>query len=96
LAPHTLKPHLEAILLPHFIGASALIFPLIIVTVGYIMACAVWPFASCRKCDGAGRHRSPSGRAWRYCHRCHGTGARLRTGRRVYNYLHRAWKDSHR
>lgn len=83
-------------MLPHFIGASALILPLIIVTVGYVAVCAAWPFAACRKCDGAGRHRSPSGRAWRYCHRCHGTGARLRTGRRIYNYLHSTWRDSHR
>jgi hypothetical protein len=81
-------------LLPHFIGASALVLPLIIVTLGYIMACAVWPFTACRKCHGAGRHRSPSGRAWRYCHRCHGTGARLRTGRRIYNYLRSTWRDA--
>ncbi len=81
---------------PHTFAASALILPLLIVTVGYIAACVIWPFAACRKCDGAGRHRSPSGRAWRYCHRCHGTGARLRTGRRIYNHLHRTWKDSHR
>jgi hypothetical protein len=83
-------------LLPHAIAASALILPLILITLGYVAACAVWPFAACRKCDGAGRRRSPSGRAWRYCHRCHGTGARLRTGRRIWNHLHRTWKDSHR
>jgi hypothetical protein len=83
-------------LLPHGIAASALILPLIIITLCYIAASAVWPFAACRKCDGVGRRRSPSGRAWRYCHRCHGTGARLRTGRRIWNHLHRTWKDSHR
>ena len=51
---------------------------------------------ACRKCGGAGRRRSPSGRAWRYCHRCHGTGARLRTGRRIWNYLRRAYRDGTR
>jgi hypothetical protein len=81
---------------PQAIGASALILPLIIITLGYVTACAVWPFTACRKCGGAGRRRSPSGRAFRYCHRCGGTGARLRTGRRIYNYLRTTWKDSHR
>jgi hypothetical protein len=81
---------------PHHLAASALILPALAVTFCYVVACLVWPFAACRKCGGAGRHRSPSGRAWRYCHRCHGTGARLRTGRRIYNHLHQTWKDSHR
>ena len=81
---------------PHPMAASALILTFIVVTVCYITACAVWPFAACRKCRGAGRHRSPSGRAWRYCHRCHGTGARLRTGRRLWNYLRNLHKEGHR
>ena len=81
---------------PHPIAASTLILALIVVTFGYITACAVWPFAACRKCDGAGRHRSPSGRTWRYCHRCHGTGARLRVGRRIWNYLRNLHKEGHR
>jgi hypothetical protein len=53
----------------------------------YAVACAIWPFTPCPKCDGAGHLRSPGKRAWRYCRRCRGTGARLRTGRRIYNYL---------
>ena len=57
---------------PHPMAASALILLPLAVTLGYVTACAVWPFANCRKCGGAGRHRSPSGRAWRYCHRCQG------------------------
>lgn len=81
---------------PHPIAASAIILPLIIVALCYIAACAFWPFTACRKCDGAGRHRSPSGRAWRYCHRCNGTGARLRTGRRIWNYLRSTYNDSRR
>jgi hypothetical protein len=77
---------------PHPIAASALILALIVVTFCYVAACAVWPFANCRKCRGAGRHRSPSGRAWRYCHRCDGTGAR----RRIWNYLRNLHKEGHR
>lgn len=81
---------------PHPIAASTLILPFIVITACYIAACAVWPFTACRKCGGAGRHRSPSGRAWRYCHRCHGNGARLRTGRRIWNYLRSTYNDSRR
>ena len=81
---------------PHPMAASAFILTLIIVTFGYIGACVVWPFRNCRKCGGAGRHRSPSGRAWRYCHRCKGTGARLRAGRRAWNYLRDMHKEGTR
>lgn len=51
---------------------------------GYVIACAVWPYAACRKCDGRGRFRSPSGRAWRRCRRCKGSGERIRLGRRAW------------
>jgi hypothetical protein len=74
---------------PQVLVASALPILLIVVTLGYTVACAFWPFAACRRCEGAGKRRSPSGRAWRYCHRCHGTGARLRAGRRAWNHVRR-------
>lgn len=54
---------------------------------GYVIACAIWPYTSCRKCKGGGRFRSPSGRAWRHCRRCKGSGARVRTGRRIWGWL---------
>lgn len=50
----------------------------------YVLACVVWPFAACRRCDGTGKRRSPSGRAWRPCGRCGGAGRRVRLGRRVW------------
>lgn len=56
-------------------------------TVGYVIACRIWPYANCRKCKGAGRFRSPSGRAWRNCRRCKGSGSRIRFGRRVWTKL---------
>jgi len=74
---------------PHHALASALPVAFIVVTLGYVAACAAWPFAACHRCEGAGKRRSPSGRSWRYCHHCKGTGARLRTGRRAWNYLRR-------
>ena len=81
---------------PHPIAASTLILAVLAVTFCYFAACAVWPFTACRKCRGAGRRRSPSGRAWRYCHRCGGSGARLRTGRRLFNYLRNKHKEGTR
>jgi hypothetical protein len=59
---------------------------------GYVIACWIWPFRACPRCDGSGKIRSPSGKAWRPCKRCKGGGARLRIGRRIFNYgsrLHR-------
>jgi hypothetical protein len=81
---------------PHHLPASALILTFIVVTLGYIAACAVWPFRACRRCDGIGKRRSPSGRAYRYCHHCHGTGGRLRLGRLIWNYLRRLHNDGTR
>lgn len=54
---------------------------------GYLLACRFWPFKACRKCNGTGKIRSPSGRAWRKCRRCKGTQARLRWGRHVLDYV---------
>ncbi|WP_289007936.1 hypothetical protein [uncultured Thermomonospora sp.] len=64
--------------------------------IAYVIHCAIWPFGSCRNCDGAGRFRSPSGRSWRYCNRCGGNGARLRTGRRIWTYLKHTHNRDHR
>jgi hypothetical protein len=64
---------------------------LILAAVGYMLHCIVWPFRSCRKCEGRGRFPSPSGRSWQYCSHCGGRGAQLRFGRRLWAYL----KDAH-
>jgi hypothetical protein len=60
---------------------------------GYLGACAWWPFANCRRCDGAGKFRSPSGKAWRNCKRCKGSGRRVRFGVRVVDWLRGAGKS---
>jgi hypothetical protein len=54
---------------------------------GYALACAVWPYAACGKCDGAGRFRSPSKKYWRPCRRCEGSGRRIRVGRLLVEWL---------
>jgi len=54
---------------------------------GYLIACRIWPYKDCRKCEGAGRFRSPSRKAWRPCRRCKGSGSRVRTGRRLLTWL---------
>ncbi|MGI5225726.1 hypothetical protein [Actinoallomurus sp. CA-142502] len=70
-------------------GPGTLIVGALIAAVLYLAACAIWPFRSCTKCDGLGRFRSPSGRAWRTCRRCNGSGAKVRVGRRIWSYLAR-------
>lgn len=61
---------------------------------GYAAACWIWPFTACRKCDGAGKHRSPSGKAWRKCRRCAGSGTRIRLGRKLFNWLRVTTKEA--
>ena len=67
-------------------GADAGSFVLLalVAVVAYVVHCLVWPFRACRKCGGAGRFRSPSGRAWRYCDKCGGRAAQGRLGRRLW------------
>ena len=50
---------------------------LVIALLIYALACAVTPFARCRRCEGNGRYRKP-GRAWHPCRHCRGAGHRLR------------------
>lgn len=54
---------------------------------GYVAACAIWPFGNCARCHGTAKLRSPSGKAFRICTRCKGTGRRVRVGRRIYEAL---------
>jgi hypothetical protein len=71
---------------PHISGAL-IVVGLLILAAGYIGACTFWPFAACRRCNGSGKARSPSGKAWRPCRRCNGTGARVRAGRKAWTAL---------
>jgi hypothetical protein len=68
----------------------------VIAALVYAVACAVTPFAQCRRCDGNGKYRKPRGRAWHPCKHCKGSGHRLRWGRHVTNYLHRTHHHANR
>jgi hypothetical protein len=92
--PHTQNPALEAVVNPHVTAAITLILAALALTLGYAVACWIWPFKACRKCGGDGKKRSPSGRAFRLCRRCTGTGRRLRAGRWIYNRLSSVRRDA--
>lgn len=64
-----------------------------LVLAGYLISLRLWPIKTCGRCDGSGKVRSPSGRAWRTCKRCAGTGGRLRIGRRVMDGLGRGARN---
>jgi hypothetical protein len=53
----------------------------------YLLGCLIWPFGKCRRCKGAGKAKSPFGRAYRHCPRCQGSGLRIRLGRHVINHI---------
>lgn len=59
----------------------------ILAALGYLTACAVWPFGNCSRCHGTAKHRTPFTRTLRACRACRGTGRRVRIGRRVYEHL---------
>lgn len=71
------------------IGIGWLVLAGLVLVVGYVLACWLWPFAACLRCRGDGKRRSPSGRAWRICPRCGGTGARVRVGRQLVTAFRR-------
>lgn len=73
----------------HGLPVGFLVLAVLLVTLGYGLSCLLWPFRACRWCDGAGKNRSPAGRAYRVCRWCDATGLRLRAGRRIFNAARR-------
>lgn len=71
--------------LPPGTGSVALVVA--VLAAGYAISCLLWPITNCRRCDGAGRHRSPNGKNWRACRKCKGSGGRIRTGRQILNAI---------
>ncbi|MFG1621182.1 hypothetical protein [Kribbella sp. NPDC049227] len=65
---------------------AVLVLAALILTGLYLLACAIWPFANCPRCNGGGKSRSPSGKKFRNCPRCKGTGRRKRIGRRLLDH----------
>jgi hypothetical protein len=76
-------------------GTGTLVLLAVLAGAGYLIACWIWPFRACRRCQGAGRFRSPSGRAWRHCRKCGGRGAQLRTGRRIWIWINHTRNGDH-
>lgn len=66
---------------------ASLMIVALLCAVGYAFACWWWPWTSCRRCEGKGRFRSPSGKNWRKCPRCKGASSKVRLGRRIWDYL---------
>ncbi|MBB6565776.1 hypothetical protein HPO96_17470 [Kribbella sandramycini] len=58
---------------------------LVLLTAAYLASCRIWPYANCTRCNGAGKSRSPSRKAFRNCPRCQGTGRRERAGTKYLN-----------
>ena len=72
----------------HTAGQVATVLLIVTVAVGfYLFTCLVWPFGRCRRCKGAGKFKSPLGKAYRHCGKCDGSGLRVRLGRHVINHM---------
>ena len=79
---------------PSVVAAGLLAAFLVVIAVGYALACAVAPWGRCRKCRGTGHRLSRSGRPRRaWCRRCEGTGLRVRFGRRLWTLINREYRD---
>jgi hypothetical protein len=90
-------PTIPAATATHLAGSLSadawIILAVAVWAVGYVIACAIWPFAACTRCNGLGRFPSPSGRAWRACRKCKGSGRRVRTGHRIWEALRSIDRD---
>jgi DnaJ-class molecular chaperone len=62
-------------------------FVVVVAVPGYLLGCRIWSYAACRKCEGAARFKTSSGKAWRLCPRCDGSGRRTRLGRKIWNHF---------
>lgn len=80
---------------PWWVG-PVLVAAAVVWLAGYLVACWIWPFRNCRKCDGTARVKSPSGKAFRRCRKCKATGRRLRFGRWAYNFVSNRRKEASR
>lgn len=72
----------------HTAGQVATVLLVVTIAVGfYLLSCLIWPFGKCRRCKGAGKFKSPFGKAYRHCGKCDGSGLRVRVGRHVVNHI---------
>ncbi|TDQ04800.1 hypothetical protein [Labedaea rhizosphaerae] len=73
---------------------GVVVLVVIVMTLGYSLACAVFPYRACRACHGVGAFRSSILGAIRLCRRCEGSGVTLRLGRQFYNAVVRGYRTS--
>lgn len=66
----------------------------LLISFGYAVVCAMWPFTSCGRCEGSGRKLSPSKKNWRRCKKCKGSGSQVRLGRRFWVWAAGIRKDA--
>jgi hypothetical protein len=64
----------------------------LLATLGYLLACWLWPFAACWWCEGGRKYQNERRKTWRRCGWCEGTGQRRRIGRVVWAYYDRSRK----
>ena len=75
-----------------FSAAIPLFIPGLLLTLGYLGTCVLWPFKACRSCQGHGQLQGWLG-GIRFCPACDGTGLRLRPGRRLINAIRRTYRS---
>jgi hypothetical protein len=72
----------------HTLAQAATVALIVTVSIAfYLLTCLVWPFGKCLRCKGAGKFKSPIGKAYRHCGKCQGSGLRVRIGRHVINHI---------
>jgi hypothetical protein len=75
-----------------FTAAIPLLIPGLLLTLGYLGTCLLFPFRACKHCHGHGQLQGWLG-GIRFCPACDGTGLRLRAGRRLINALRRSYRS---
>jgi DnaJ-class molecular chaperone len=73
-------------------AAIPLLIPGLLLTLGYLGTCVIFPFKACRHCQGHGQLHGWLG-GIRFCPACDGTGLRLRAGRRLINAIRRTYRS---
>jgi hypothetical protein len=81
---------------PRTLLAITLALAPLFLTLRYVLACWIRPFATCRKCGGKRHLPNRIGRGWHDCRRCNGTGLRLRWGRRAFTYFRHLHRENSR
>lgn len=65
----------------------------LVLVLGYLGACLVFPHRACRACKGVGKFTGGLLGGVRLCPRCDARGIELRAGRRAINAMRRARRD---